>query len=694
MFNKVFPFFLLPLVFIIGTDSVIRISEQSDLTNVTSFFENYSTFLIGSLFVITGLFCYLQNKQSQVGIAFFYLMYVTGTAITFSKPSSMGISPSREVEIISVSFAPYFLMDFFSHFPVSVKPKFFHKIKSATLWLALGIDIIYISMIIGSFQEHSVFNDSVRIGAILNMGVALIASVGLIGLHLKSNSPWVRNQLYILIFSIVISFAPVFLFSLIPGGVFHQPFIPFYYSLNSIIVFPITLAYLLMKHEIIDISTSVNKYFYVVLSMGITLALINVLFSFIIELSFKQLFSINIFVIASLLIFNLIQKLLEPIKLKRWKIKAEEIQREKRLFLQQLSDGKHLTACAKHIIGLLQKVIQINDTCIILKKEPPFVLHQSGIFNKREICECLIERISSRTTKTGEIVREGPYSIFPLQNEEITLGWMVIGQKENLTIFDKEEWTLLEKIQEDAVELFSNAQTLFKLEKEIRRTQEKSDVFNHFNMILLQNLEEEQRKLSVFLHDEVLQSLIFVKNKLQMVAKEDQDIESCITNIIYDVREMCNDLHPLMVEDLGLQPSLQALKRKLHMNHNVLIDLDISLRLKIISKSLSVNIFRMIKELVHNSIKHASPSKIKVSLTESEEVITIKVEDDGKGKNIPNSATLFEQSSIGLTTVQKKVDLLSGVLNIHSAKNIGTLITITLPIEGSEIIENQGVISR
>jgi len=694
VYKKILPYILLILFFIVCFDSVIRIGEQSDFKNVTSFFKNYSTLFIGSLFVVIGLFCYVQKQHSQVANAFFYLMLVTGIAISFSKPSSMGLSPSRELEILSVSFAPYFLMRFFSHFPVSAKPKFYHKIKSTTLWLAVGIDMIYISMIIGSFQDHSLFSYIVRFGVITNMAVSLIASVCLIVLHLRSNSLWVKNQLYILIFSIVVSFAPVLLFSLIPGGVLHLPNIPFYYSLNSIIVFPITLAYLLVKQEIIDISQSVNRYFYAVLSMGITLVLVNIVFSFIIDLSFQQSLLINLCLVASLLTFDLIQKFFEPIKLKRWKRKKAEIQREKKLIFQNLLDEKHLTACAKHIIGLLQKVIDIEDACIIWKKEIPTVLHQSGVFTSGEVCEHIIQSLINRKSETAQFIKEGTYSIFPLHNEEKTIGWMVIGQKKNLTIFDKEEWTLLNKIQEDAAELLSNAQTLFSFEKELRRTQERSDLFNHFNTVLLHDLEKEQRKLSTFLHDEVLQSLIFVKNKLQVVSNTDKDVESCMENVIYDVREMCNDLHPVMVEDLGLQPSLQALKRKLQMNHNVLIDIDCDLQLKIIPTALSINIFRMIKELVHNSIKHASPSKIRVSLVEGEENITINVDDNGKGFDIPKFESILEQSSIGLATIQKRVDLLSGFLKIHSEKNIGTFVTITLPLEGNEIVENQGVISR
>jgi two-component system, NarL family, sensor histidine kinase ComP len=243
----------------------------------------------------------------------------------------------------------------------------------------------------------------------------------------------------------------------------------------------------------------------------------------------------------------------------------------------------------------------------------------------------------------------------------------------------------LEKIQEDAVELFSNAQALHQFEKKLRKAQQESDMFNHFNTILLHDLEEEQRKLSIFLHDEVLQSLIFVKNKLQEDSKSYPELDSCLKNVIYNVREMCNHLHPVMVEDLGLEPSLQALKKHLQLNHNVEIELDYQLHLIILPKDLSINMFRMIKELIHNAIKHASPYQIKVSLTKSEGVLTIRVEDDGKGFEIANLESVIGKNGIGLATVQKRVNLLSGTIDIRSENNIGTFITITLPFEGSDL---------
>ncbi len=690
MYKKVFPSLLMILFFGIIIDSVIKISHKNNLNNIDSYFEYYSTFFLGCFLVIVAFYCYLQKQNSQVVHNFFYLMYVTGLAISLSKPSSMELPFSRDMEILSVSFAPYFLMKFFTHFPVTAKPKFFYKITAATFWLALIINVINICTFI---RPDHFYADIIRIAAIFNIMVALIACIILIIFHLRSNTLWIKNQLYILIFSIGVSFAPVLFLSLIPGEIFDQYSVPYYYSLHSMIVFPITMSYLLTKQEIINFQASFNKHIFPIISIGLTLIFINVIISIVFTLNFNQLALVNICVLSSLLTYILIQKLLEPYKRNRWKLKTEAIQREKKIILQQLLDGKYLTVCAKHVIGLLEKVIGINDACIIWKRERPIVLYQSGIFNNLQECDRIIDKIIIRKKELGEVIKEDPYYILPLKGRDDVLGWVVVGKKKNFTVIDKEEWLLLEKIQEDAVELFSNAQALHQFEKKLRKAQQESDMFNHFNTILLHDLEEEQRKLSIFLHDEVLQSLIFVKNKLQEDSKSYPELDSCLKNVIYNVREMCNHLHPVMVEDLGLEPSLQALKKHLQLNHNVEIELDYQLHLIILPKELSINMFRVIKELIHNAIKHASPYKIKVSLTESEGVITIRVEDDGKGFEVANPESVIGKNGIGLATVQKRVDLLSGTIDIRSEKDIGTFITITLPFEGSELIEDKSAIS-
>ena len=158
---------------------------------------------------------------------------------------------------------------------------------------------------------------------------------------------------------------------------------------------------------------------------------------------------------------------------------------------------------------------------------------------------------------------------------------------------------------------------------------------------------------------------------------------------------MCNDLHPVMVEDLGLELSLQAMKKKIQMNHNILVHIDYQVPFKIISTTTSVQTFRMIKELVNNSVKHADPFQIFIILKESNNSLIIKVEDDGKGFVVSDqSNALYKKKSLGLITIEKKVNQLNGDMTIQSELNKGTSTIIKLPMEWSEVYENQSNISR
>jgi two-component system sensor histidine kinase ComP len=143
-----------------------------------------------------------------------------------------------------------------------------------------------------------------------------------------------------------------------------------------------------------------------------------------------------------------------------------------------------------------------------------------------------------------------------------------------------------------------------------------------------------------------------------------------------------------MVEDLGLEQSVQSLKRRLQTNYNVIIDTNYQLNLKMISKTLSIAAFRIIKELLHNAIKHSASPVITVSLKCIDHFLIIKVSDKGKGFDISSTQNQTLSDHIGLTTIQRRVDQLSGLLEIHSALGRGTTIHITLPLDWNEERDN------
>lgn len=507
--------------------------------------------------------------------------------------------------------------------------------------------------------------------------------------------------MYLLIAGLILSFAPVVILSLIPDVFFSFSGVPFHYSLSSIIIFPMTLSYLLTKQEIVDFREIFRKISFQLLAVILSLVAFNLLLSMFYNFNLKSAILMNTLLICTFVVCDLIHKGLEPLKMKKWHLKNQEIQKEKLLILQQLLNGKHLEYCAKLIADLIHKTIDVSGVCLIWKNDNiPMVLHKTGVFlhfNDAELLTCVHQ--SCHPEKMN--INGKNFFFYPMNMEDVTIGWVIIGEKTNATVFEKEEIKLIEKIRTDATELFSSSKSLQQIEKQLKETMKESQDYKQFHLLLINEQEEEKKKLSVFLHDEVLQNLILLFNKLELLSKNKkmdngvfEDIKESLRNSIFEIREMCHELYPVIVEDLGLEKSLYSLKRKCQTNHNVTIEIDYNTNLRVIPASLSIQVFRMIKELVYNAIKHSSSKKVFVSVVETNNFLNIKVKDHGIGFKVPNRLSELSQNNhLGLITIQKRVNQFKGTLDIQSEPGAGTCVSITLPIDGDGTNENQSITS-
>ncbi|QIQ32403.1 histidine kinase [Parageobacillus toebii NBRC 107807] len=692
MNKKIFPFVMLLIsVFIICYILLKMYNEHFS-------FQHYFTMFIGMTFLFIGIYSYLQKPNSIVVQHFLALMFISGLAIALSTSSSWNIKPAKELEVIAVSFAPYILMKFFEHFPSSTKPAFFRQVRMITLLIAIFATLIY--FLIG-IRHDVIVSTIVRPFIVANMVLSLLSCIVIFYLHLQSNSDRIRNQMYLLIAGLILSFAPVVILSLIPDAFLSFSGVPFHYSLSSIIVFPMTLSYLLTKQEVVDFREIFRKISFQLLAVILSLVAFNLLLAMFYKFNLKSAVLMNTLLVCTFAVYDLIHKGLEPLKMKKWDLKNQEIQKEKLLILQQLLNGKHLEYCAKLIADLIHKTIDVSGVCLIWKNDNiPMVLHKTGVFLHFNDAELLTYVHPSCHPEKMNINGKN-FFFYPMNMEDVTIGWIIIGEKTNATVFEKEEIKLIEKIRINATELFASSKSLQQIEKQLKETMKESQDYKQFHLLLINEQEEEKKKLSVFLHDEVLQNLILLFNKLELLSKNKkmdngviEDIKESLRNSIFEIREMCHELYPVIVEDLGLEKSLYSLKRKCQTNHNVIIEIDYNTNLRVIPASLSIQVFRMIKELVCNAIKHSSSKKVFVSVVETNNFLNIKVKDHGIGFKVPNRLSELSQNNhLGLITIQKRVNQLKGTLDIQSEPGAGTCVSITLPIDGDGTNENQSITS-
>jgi signal transduction histidine kinase len=203
--------------------------------------------------------------------------------------------------------------------------------------------------------------------------------------------------------------------------------------------------------------------------------------------------------------------------------------------------------------------------------------------------------------------------------------------------------------------------------------------------------EDERKRISRELHDELGQSLTVLKLNLRAAAKQLLEpvevkeelggLSLYLDEVIDKVRRLSRALSPAILEDLGLAPALQYLinefSKYYEINHHFgLEDLD-----RLFDKEAQIIIFRIFQEVLTNIAKHARATKVRLSVQESGGVVLFEVEDNGQGFEVlPTLGRPSMDQGLGLAALDERAKMLGGSLLIRSQKGQGTRITCAVPV--------------
>lgn len=205
-------------------------------------------------------------------------------------------------------------------------------------------------------------------------------------------------------------------------------------------------------------------------------------------------------------------------------------------------------------------------------------------------------------------------------------------------------------------------------------------------------IEEKQRKeIAANIHDHLSQSLVISKMKLTDLQKEIQNpdykkevrqVIEHITNALENSRKITYDLSPPVLYELGLIETLYWFVEKIEEEHNLKASFTTELDNLNLPEQKLILLFRIIQELVNNTVKHALAKKIEIILTKEKEGMQFKIRDDGKGFDIKNLNKIrMGNTGFGLFTVRERAQNLGGEFLISSEIGTGTEITIYIPLQ-------------
>lgn len=211
--------------------------------------------------------------------------------------------------------------------------------------------------------------------------------------------------------------------------------------------------------------------------------------------------------------------------------------------------------------------------------------------------------------------------------------------------------------------------------------------------------EKERRRIAGDLHDSIGASLAISKLKLELLSgkietpelsKDLNMVHDNIKQVIQQTRSLTFQLSPQVLYQMGLEAALAGLAEQTQKLHGILTEFADDELEKYLEEDVRIHIFRSVRELLVNVIKHAWAKHIKISVARVDQQIQITIVDDGVGfKNNDQGISPEEGGKFGLFSIRERLRLLGGYLEIHSKSGHGTRVIMRAPLKSAENAEER-----
>ena len=205
---------------------------------------------------------------------------------------------------------------------------------------------------------------------------------------------------------------------------------------------------------------------------------------------------------------------------------------------------------------------------------------------------------------------------------------------------------------------------------------------------LIEAQEKERRRLARELHDDICQRLAMISLKIEKATRGwgsgqssvgdqlEQIWQHCST-LAGDVQSLSHELHPSILYNLGLATAVKSFCRDVSEQNDVVVDFVTSNIPNTLAREVSLSLFRVVQEALHNAVKYSGQKHFEVRLQRNDGEIELEVSDRGVGFD---AATTKDGGGLGLVSMAERIHQVNGTFNIDSQPTGGTRIKARVPI--------------
>ena len=213
----------------------------------------------------------------------------------------------------------------------------------------------------------------------------------------------------------------------------------------------------------------------------------------------------------------------------------------------------------------------------------------------------------------------------------------------------------------------------------------------HLSRQLLLTQEEERKRISRELHDEIVQTLVSInvhlasltmkapfnlKDLRKKIAQTQHLVEKSVTI----VHRFARGLRPTVLDDLGLIPALQSFIKDFTKETKIRVHFTAFSGVEQLNGTQRTVLYRVAQSALANVHKHAHASDVKVSIQKAQDAIRMEIHDNGKSFDVERVLFAKRHKRLGLLGSRERVEMVGGIFGVESAPGQGTTISAEIPI--------------
>jgi two-component system sensor histidine kinase DegS len=306
-----------------------------------------------------------------------------------------------------------------------------------------------------------------------------------------------------------------------------------------------------------------------------------------------------------------------------------------------------------------------------------------------------VERMAHRNTQATNQLRQVESSIDTVPREDLQEAYTAVLDTQQRLFTMRGQ---LEKLQSDQKNMARYLDLLRSIlehaghqERYEPEETEEEEAAQASVVRIIEAQERERRRLSRQMHDGPAQSLTNLILQAEicerlMDADPDQaraeltNLKNSVAGTFQKVKEFILNLRPMMLDDLGLVPTLRRYLDSFSESSDILTDLTVMGKEKRLASHNEVTTFRIIQELLQNAKEVSHAGSARITLDMRDERLQVTFEDDGDGLEITDALSSQDAERLGLATMRERIEMLGGEIHFDSELGRGTRVTFELPI--------------